>query len=122
MRIARSLTVSPSMLCSGGGCLGACLLLGEGAWSQEGVWSQGGLVPGRCLVPVGGACSGGGGVVFQHALRQTPLWTEFLTHASDKLFSLVLVFASVNIRLYCLCLTFLSMTTVIAEVNDIWTF
>ena len=72
MRIARSLTVSPSMLCSGGGggclvlgggCLvlgvvpgprgGGCLVLGvdvpgpgEGAWSrgEGGAWSRG--VPG----------------------------------------------------------------------------
>ena len=33
--------------------------------------------PGGCLVP--------GGVVSQHALRQTPPWTEFLTHASENI-------------------------------------
>ena len=36
------------------------------------------------------AWSGGGaclvrGVVSQHALRQTPPWTEFLTHASENI-------------------------------------
>ena len=53
MRTTRSLTISPSMVCSGGmPGPGGCLLLG-------------GLpAPGGCLLP--------GGVVFQHALRQTP--------------------------------------------------
>ena len=70
MHTARSLTVSPSMLCSrGGACLvpgGACLVLGE-VWSKGGVclvrgvpswywgegvpaWSQGLSGPGGCLV------------------------------------------------------------------------
>ena len=59
MRTARSLTVSPSMLCLG-------------AWSR-GVWFWGE--------------SGPGGVVSQHALRQNPPppWTEFLTHASENI-------------------------------------
>ena len=62
MHTARSLTVSPSMLCSGDGCLpcpgwgvpalsrvgGACLVLGGmPAWSGWGVptWSAGGGIP-----------------------------------------------------------------------------
>ena len=45
--------------------------------------------PGGCLLP-GGVCSQGclllaRGVVSQHALRQTPLWTEFLTHATENI-------------------------------------
>ena len=68
MHTARSLTVSPSMLCPWGvpgprG--GACLVLG-GAWSGGGAWSQGGCLPGPRMVP------GPGRVVSQHALRQTP--------------------------------------------------
>ena len=38
--------------------------------------------------PLGGLLSGGllrVGVVSQHALRQTPPWTEFLTHASENI-------------------------------------
>ena len=55
MRTARSLTVSPSMHCTGGFC----------SW---------------------GGVSAPGGVVSQHALRQTPpLWTEFLTHTSENI-------------------------------------
>ena len=53
MRTARLLPVSPSMHYSGGG---VCSL---GVSGPGGVWSQGG-----CLVQ--------GGVVSQHALRQTP--------------------------------------------------
>ena len=63
-------------VCFPGGCLlwegllrgvpgpGGCLVLG-GVWSQGGVWSW-------------GDGSGPGGVVSQHALRQTPLplWTD----------------------------------------------
>ena len=97
MHTARSLTVSPSMLCSGGGggfpVLGGCLP-GLGGSGPGGVsaWlggmgclpglggclpgpGGGSLVPGEgitCLVP-GGCLSGPGGVVVsQHALRQTP--------------------------------------------------
>ena len=71
MHTACSLTISPSMLCSGGACLvqggsgsggvpglGGCLPgPGGGAWSGEC------LVPAGCLVP-GGAClvPGGGGI------------------------------------------------------------
>ena len=48
MYTARSLTVSPSMLCSGGGVpgLGGCLVQGMPAWSR-GVpaWSGGGGIP-----------------------------------------------------------------------------
>ena len=49
-----------------------------------GAWSGGGLVRG---VPGPGGClpGPGGEVVSQHALRQTPLWTEFLTHASENI-------------------------------------
>ena len=89
MRTARSLTVYPSMLCSGGW---GGLFRGGGAWSR-GVPSPGGAWFGE-----GGAWSWGGGawsgaclvrgVVSQHALRQTPPpppWTEFLTHASENI-------------------------------------
>ena len=61
MPTARALTVSPSMLCAGG-----CLVRG-------GVWS-GGLVCEGCAWS--GRVPARGGVVSQHALRQTPLWTE----------------------------------------------
>ena len=43
-----------------------------------GVWSQGGLVRGVCLV-WGVVCLVQGGLASQHALRQTPLWTESQT-------------------------------------------
>ena len=73
MRTARTLTVSPSMLqggwsAAGGGLLlGGCLLLG-------GVCSQGVSAAGRVSAP--------GGLVSQHAVRQTPpLWTEWKTGA-----------------------------------------
>ena len=74
MRTARSLTVSPSMLCSGGALSGGCLvlegcLLPRGAWSQGGAWSRVGA-SGGCLL--WGVPAPGGGVVSQHALRQTP--------------------------------------------------
>ena len=70
MRTARTLTISPSMLCSGGvPGLGGGVYLGPGGctWSGGGVpgpggctWSQGGGVPG----PRGGCTwsRGGGGV------------------------------------------------------------
>ena len=66
MHTARSLAVSPSMLCSGGGAVPG---RGEG---------------GAYLVP-GGCVPGPGEGVSQHALRQTPPWTEFLTHASENI-------------------------------------
>ena len=62
MHTARSLTVSPSMLCWGGGgaCAwswGGCLVLG-GVWSRRGAY----LVLGGCLPgPGGGAWSSPGG-------------------------------------------------------------
>ena len=64
MRTAHSLTVFPSMLSKRvpgpwGGVPGLGGCLGWGGWS----W----------------------GAVFQHALRQTPLWKEFLTHASENI-------------------------------------
>ena len=83
MRTARSLTVYPSMLCSGGGGgLGRPVPRG-GAWSRGGGFGLvlGGAWSGGCLVQ-GGARSGG------HALRQTPPlppWTEFLTHTSKNI-------------------------------------
>ena len=68
MRTARSLTVSPSVISWGGvGC----------------------LFPGGS--GLGGAPGGsgpGGGCFIQHILRAdppTPLWTEFLTHASENI-------------------------------------
>ena len=93
MRTARALTVSPSMLCSGGGggvCSGVsaprgvysggCLLWGVSALvgllrSGGGSTARGGVVS----APEGGVCSRGSalGGVSQHALRQTPpLLTE----------------------------------------------
>ena len=71
MRTARTLTVSPSMLCSAGG----------GTWFWGCTWFWGGvyLVPGVVFAPGGGVPGpGGGGLV-----RYPPLWTEFLTHASE---------------------------------------
>ena len=54
---------------------------GGGTWSQRGVSGCGGgawsrEVPGPRRVPGSGRVPGPGGVVSQHALRQTPLWTE----------------------------------------------
>ena len=51
MHTARSLTVSPSILCSRGwgACLvpgGACLVLGVLAWFQGGAWLRWGCLPG----------------------------------------------------------------------------
>ena len=70
MHTTHSLTISPSMHCSGGDVSAP----EGGAWSR-GVSALRGCVPG----PGGGFCSGGG-VVSQHALRQTsPLWTEWQT-------------------------------------------
>ena len=62
MRTARLLPVSPSMHCGGGG--GVC--------SRE---------------EVGGSASvrGGGEVVSDHVMGQTPPWTEFLKHASENI-------------------------------------
>ena len=95
MHSSRMRTVRNSSLLPGGGGLvwggvsapGGCLLPGGSALGAA--WSRGGLSapeepgPGGCawsrgrLLP-GGACSGG--MVSQHALRQTPLlWTEWQT-------------------------------------------
>ena len=64
---------------------GGCLVQGEwgvpGPGGVGGAWSRGW----RCLVPGEGRCLIPGGVVSQHALRQTPLWTEFLTHTSENI-------------------------------------
>ena len=74
MHTARLLIVSPSMHCTGGG--GIC--------SRRGV-----SAPGRGVCSGGRGCLllGGGVVVPQHTLRQTPppLWTEFLTHATETI-------------------------------------
>ena len=66
MRTARSLTVSPSMLCWGGGVPGLGRL--------GGVPALGGS----------GACSGGGIPACTEA-DPPPPWTEFLTHASENI-------------------------------------
>ena len=66
MHTARLLTVSPSMHCSGGGCL-LRGLSGPG----------GGLIRGESLF---------WGEVSQHALRLIPPpWTEFLTHTTENI-------------------------------------
>ena len=63
MRTARSLTVSPSMLCWGG-------VAGPGGCLVRGVaWSGGGGIP---------ACT-------EADPPPPPLWTEFLTHASENI-------------------------------------
>ena len=80
----------------------------EGAWSWgvpgRGVSALGVPGPGRCLVP-GGVCSGGvpgpGGLVSQHALRQTPGGQA--TTAADGthptgMHSSILLFSSVHFR------------------------
>ena len=72
MHTAQLLTVSPNMHCTGGGaCSGGCLVPG-------GVPGPGGLPLWR-----EGVCSWG--VVSQHALRQTPPWTEFFTHTTENI-------------------------------------
>ena len=77
MHTARLLTVSPSMHCAGG----------RGLHNQG--WSalQGGGLPCRGGgLPCQGGCLLARGVVSQYALRQTPpLWTEFLTHATENI-------------------------------------
>ena len=67
---------------------GGCLLLGGvcSRGSAPGGSALGGSAPGGGVsAPRGGLLQGG---VSQHALRQTflpPLWTEFLTHASENI-------------------------------------
>ena len=64
MRIVRN----RSCLLQGGVCLvRGCVCSGRGVLAPGGAWSGGVSAP------------RGGGVVSQHALRQTPLWTEWLT-------------------------------------------
>ena len=66
MRTARALTVSPSMLCAGGGVSAPRGF----AWSG-GAWSR------------GFACYGG--MLSQHALRQTPSPVNRITHACENI-------------------------------------
>ena len=71
MPTARALTVSPSMLCGGGGvCFwGGCLPLEGSVCLLWGVSAcEGGVSAPR------GVCSRGGGVASQYA--DTPLWTD----------------------------------------------
>ena len=80
MRTARALTVSPSMLCAGGW---GCLLQGGvylGGSASRGVCSGGG----GCLLP-GEGVSAPGGVVSQHALKQTPPPVNRITHACENI-------------------------------------
>ena len=83
MRTARTLTVSPSTLCSGGLCLvlggctwsgGWCLVQG-GVCSGGGAWSQGGA-PGP-----GGVCLVWGGCTWSG----TPPLVDRMTHASENI-------------------------------------
>ena len=100
MRTGHALTVSPSMLCSGGG--GGCMVLGGGAWSWGthggcmvlgGAWSQGGMhCPGVCAwsqgwmiqgvhgprgcMVLGDASFGGGWWYPSMHWGRPPLWTE----------------------------------------------
>ena len=75
MHTARSLTVSPSMHCAGGS-------------APRVVPGLGGPAPGGCLVRGmsgwGGAWSGGGIAACIEA-DPPPLWTEFMTHASENI-------------------------------------
>ena len=95
MRTARTLTVSPSMLCSGEGCLlwGVHLVPGMSAPGVYMVPGGGYLVPVVYLVPGGCTWSravylvpGGEewGVSVARGVPRYPLWTEFLTHASEN--------------------------------------
>ena len=63
MRTAHSLTISPSMLCLGGGGVWS---LGRGSYALGGAWSRGWWYPSM------------------HWGRP-PLWTEFLSHASENI-------------------------------------
>ena len=73
-------------------------MLQGGTWSRGGAWSRGQSAPGgawsRGAAPgggmpdsggawFGGVCSRGG--VSQHALKQIPLCTEFLTHVTENI-------------------------------------
>ena len=82
MRTARALTVSPSMLCTGGCLLWGVPSLGVGgsAPGGKGVCSLG--VPGLAGSGPGGVCSRR--VVSQHALRQTPPMNR-ITHACENI-------------------------------------
>ena len=92
MRTARALTVSPSMLYARGVCSGGWGVPGPGGVlgprgvpgpkgvpdpGEEGAWSRG--VPGPRGMP------GNGGVVSQHALRQTPPPVNRITHAWENI-------------------------------------
>ena len=71
MRTARLLTVSQHALCRGGLARGVS---GQGV-SAHGVSAQGGgFLPRGCLSR--GMPAHGGVCVFQHAMGQTPLWTD----------------------------------------------
>ena len=68
----------------GGGCLVPGGLLPGDAWSWRGCLLRGGVCsPEGCLVP-GSVCfrgvPGPGGLVFQHALRQTPIHPQIIWH------------------------------------------
>ena len=115
MHTARLLIVSPSMHCAEWGCLlrGSLLL---------GVVCSGG---GRCLLwgvsAPGGVCSRGmsapGGMWYSsYTEADTPLWTEFLTHATENITLPQTSFAGGNNAFYllpqmyscplCSCITF----------------
>ena len=89
MRTARLLPVSPGMHCSGGhlvpgGCRVYLVLGGHLVWGVHLVrrGSPGRGVPGpRGVYLVPGGVPGPGGCL----PRYSPLWTEFLTHASENI-------------------------------------
>ena len=82
MRTARTLTVSPSMLCLGGVCSRGCV---PGVFASGGVCSRrvsapgGCLLRGVCLLPEGLLLGGGGGI--PACSEADPLWTEWQTGA-----------------------------------------
>ena len=80
MPTTNALTISPSMLCSGGVCF------------QGDVCYGGSLPPGGCLLQGVSApgVSASGGCLLQGGIpacteADTPLWTEFLTHAYENI-------------------------------------
>ena len=112
MCTGHSLTVSPSMLCSGGMpapegylVLGGCLVQGDlllGGLLLEGTCSR---VSGGCLVPGVGVSGPRGGEVpgprgsgIPACTEADPPWTEFLTHTSENITLPQISFAGSNNR------------------------
>ena len=104
MHTVHLLTVSPSMHCAGGVCLARAVCIAGGSPCQGGLLAKGGLLARESALPWGSPCQGGvclargisllGGLGVSlpgewypsmHWGRHSPLWTEFLTHATENI-------------------------------------